>query len=628
MTAPDKERPRPEQATTHAAANTAVPAAAANTAANTAPTGGKRSAKPARAAKKSNFIRWQGIVLFAILCALLAALWFLLVNRFAKRAIENAGTAIVGAKVDLDKAEVSLSPLGITLLGLKVTDPAAPMTNAVEAGRIAFHMDGPNALRRKVIIEEMSVEDVRLNTPRQTSGAVAKTEGKTPLQQIAELPSFVIPNVKEVLEKEKNDLASLKLISGAAANGETARAKWEGKVKELKAAADPDKYQKRLEELKAKTGKASLGSLLGGGKDIVALQKQVRDDIKTVTAAKKEFAIDLAGLKKLAADAPEAVRNDARRLIDKYSLTPSGLANISRMLFGPKIAANVQSALQWDQRLSPLIGRIKEKVRGKDVVKPLRAKGLDVRFREDNPLPDFLARLVKVSINLPAGQFAGKIENLTSDQDILGRPLKFSFSGANLKGFRSVAGEGIFDRVNPAAHKDALNVRIKGYEARDVSLSESEALAVSLKEGFVDLDIDATLEKGGLSVKIGAGLRSARLAVEKREDRPGLAGEVLGAIRTALAGISSLNLTAEISGTPDNFDVKVRSDVDAVLKSAVGALLRDRMAALEKGLIEGIGAQVASPLEKLNLGVKGLDIFGGEIDTLNKRLADLLTKWK
>ena len=588
----------------------------------------RRSAKSARQAKKSKFIRWQGIIIFIILCALLAATWFLFVNRFTERAIEKGGTSIVGAKVELDRAQVSLSPLGITLLGLKVTNPSAPMTNAVEAGRIAFHMDGPNALRHKVIVEEMSVEDVRLNTPRKTSGAIAKAEAKTPLQKVLELPSFVIPNVKEVLEKEKNDLASLKLISGAAADGETARVRWEGKVKELKAAVDPDKYQKRFEELKAKSGKPSLGSLLGGGKDIVALQKQVRDDVKTVTSAKKEFAGDVAALKKLAADAPASVRDDARRLIDKYSLTPSGLANISRMLFGPKITANVQSALQWDQRLSPLIGRIREKVRGKDVVKPLRAKGLDVRFREDNPLPDFLARLVKVSISLPAGQFTGKIENLTSDQDLLGQPLKFSFSGANLKGLRLVAVEGMFDRVNPDERKDALNVRIRGYEAREVSLSESEALPVSLKEGLVDLDIGAALNKGGLSVKIGAGLRSARLAVEKREDKPGLAGEVFGAIRTALMGISSLNLMAEIAGTPDNFDIKVRSDIDDVLKAAVGTLVRDRMAVLETGLAEGIGAQVSGPLEKLKLAVKGLDVFGGELDTLNRRLNDLLTKWK
>jgi uncharacterized protein (TIGR03545 family) len=583
---------------------------------------------PARAPKRSKFVRWQGLLVFFVLCALAAGFWLLFVDRIAERTIEKTGTAIVGAKVELDKADVSLSPLGLTLLGLKVTDPGAPMTNAVEVGRIAFHMDGPNALRRKVIIEEMSVEDVRLNTPRKTSGAVAATEGQTPLQQLAELPSFVIPNVKEAFEKEKGDLRSLKLLAGAAADGEAMRARWDGKLGELKAAADVDKYQKRFDELKAKTGKASIGNLLGGAKDVAALQKQVRADIQTVTDAKKAFAADLAALKKVAAETPAAVKDDARRLVDKYSLTPSGLANISRMLFGAKIAGSVQSALRWNERLSPFIERFKENVKGKEVITPLRAKGRDVRFREDRPLPDFLARLAKVSVSLPQGIFTGRIENLTSEQDVLGQPLKFSFSAENLKGLRSAALEGTFDRVDPAARKDVLNLRLRGYEARDVKLVESAGLPVSLKEGLADLDISATLEKGNLAARITAGVRSARLAVEKFEERPGLAGRVDAAIRNALAGVTSLSLTAEVSGTPENFDLKVRSDVDEVLRSAVGALVRDQMAGFEKDLQEAIGGEVAGPLEKLNLGVKGLDAIGGGLDDLNKRLGDLLKKWK
>ena len=586
----------------------------------------KGQARPPK--KRSRIFRWQGILVFLVLCAVAAAAWALFLDRAVERTIERTGTAVVGAKVELDKADVSLSPLGLTLLGLKVTNPGAPMTNAVEVGRIAFHMDGPNALRRKVIIEEMSVEDVRLNTPRKTSGAVAATEGQTPLQQLAELPSFVIPNVKEAFEKEKGDLRSLKLLAGAAADGEAMRARWDGKLGELKAAADVDKYQKRFDELKAKTGKASIGNLLGGAKDVAALQKQVRADIQTVTDAKKAFAADLAALKKVAAETPAAVKDDARRLVDKYSLTPSGLANISRMLFGAKIAGSVQSALRWNERLSPFIERFKENVKGKEVITPLRAKGRDVRFREDRPLPDFLARLAKVSVSLPQGIFTGRIENLTSEQDVLGQPLKFSFSAENLKGLRSAALEGTFDRVDPAARKDVLNLRLRGYEARDVKLVESAGLPVSLKEGLADLDISATLEKGNLAARITAGVRSARLAVEKFEERPGLAGRVDAAIRNALAGVTSLSLTAEVSGTPENFDLKVRSDVDEVLRSAVGALVRDQMAGFEKDLQEAIGGEVAGPLEKLNLGVKGLDAIGGGLDDLNKRLGDLLKKWK
>jgi uncharacterized protein (TIGR03545 family) len=547
----------------------------------------------------------------------------LFLNPFTKRTIEKTGAAIVGAQVDLDAARVSLSPLGITLTGLQVTNPDAPATNIVEAGRISFHMDGPNALRHKTIIEEMRVENVRLNTPRRSPGFVIQG-GQSVVEKLAELPSFVIPNVKEVLEREKADLPSLKLIAGAVNDGEKAKAKWEVKVKELAAAADPDKYQKAYEELKAKTGKASIGSLLGGAKDVVALQKQVRADLKTIASAKDEFAADAAALKKIAAEAPALMAADAQKLIEKYSLTSSGLANISRLLFGGRIAGQVRSALQWNDRLAPLIDRIK----GKDVVKPLRAKGMDVRFREDRPLPDFLARLVNVSVSLPAGDFSGRIENLTSDQDILGQPLAFRFAGENLKGLKSIALEGSFDRVRAEARKDVLNVRLRGYRASGLKLAASEALPISLAEGLVDLDIGATVEKGAVTARIAAGLRGVRLAVEPKGTRQGLAGRVDAAIRTALLSVSSLNLTAEIGGPTDAFEVKVRSDLDDVLKNAVGAVVRDQMAGLERDLKAAIAERAAGPLEKLGLGVRDLDGYGLELDSLAKRLNDLLKKLK
>lgn len=578
----------------------------------------------AAAPKRSKAVRWQGILVFAVLVALAAGLWLLFADRYAERTIERTGTAIAGAKVELDKADLSLSPLGLTLLGLKVTNPEAPMTNAFEVGRIAFHMDGPNALRRKIIIEEMSLEGVRLNTPRETSGAVAGTAGKTPLEQIAALPSFVVPNIIETFEAEKAGLRSLQSVTAAVADGEAMKGRWQTRVAELEAAADVEKYRKRYEELKAKTGKPSLGGLVGGAKDVLALQKQVRADIQTVVEAKKAIAADLGTLKKAAAEAPAAVKADVQRIADKYALTPSGLANISRMLFGPRIAESVRSALRWNERLAPFIERVKEKVNGKDVVKPIRAKGRDVRFREDRPLPDFLARLAKVSVSLPQGDFAGRIENMTSDPDILGRPLSFAFSGENLKGLRSLSLEGSFDRVRPEARKDVLELKLRGLAARDVALVEGGALPISLAEGLADLDVSATLAKGALTARVTAGLRSARLEVGKGEERSGLAGRVDAAVRNALAGVTGLSLTAEVKGTPEDFDLQVRSDVDDVLKAAVGGLVRGELAGFEKELEAKVAAELAGPLDRLGTGLKGLEAVGLDLDALDKRLADLL----
>jgi uncharacterized protein (TIGR03545 family) len=125
------------------------------------------------------WIRWPGLIGFTVVVAVVVVLWFLFMDSMVRRAIERSGTALVGAEVDLARAHVTLVPLGITLSGLQVMDPAAPATNSLEIARIAFELDSLNLLRRKVIINEMGVEGVRFGTARKRPGTVVKPPEKS-----------------------------------------------------------------------------------------------------------------------------------------------------------------------------------------------------------------------------------------------------------------------------------------------------------------------------------------------------------------------------------------------------------------------------------------------------------------
>ncbi len=119
----------------------------------------------------AKWIRWWGLGAFVVIAAILGCLWIFLVDGWVKYLIEEAGTEAVGAKVELDAADLSLFPAGLMLTRLQVTDPNAPMTNVVEIAQVAMGLDGLNLLRRKDIVEEMALEGFRLGTPRVTSGA-------------------------------------------------------------------------------------------------------------------------------------------------------------------------------------------------------------------------------------------------------------------------------------------------------------------------------------------------------------------------------------------------------------------------------------------------------------------------
>ncbi|MCK5307477.1 MAG: TIGR03545 family protein, partial [Zetaproteobacteria bacterium] len=346
-------------------------------------------------------------------------------------------------------ADLTLFPAGLTLTGLHVTNPDKPMSNAVEIKQIAFTMDGLNLLRRKVIVDEMTVEGIRLNTPRKRSGAIARrpsiTESAVRKAVCEEfefsLPSFEIPDVKDILKSE--NLPSLQAVESLRTDIRSEQEGWKKRLNDLPGKAVFEKHKRRLEKLKA--GKSGgIGGILGASGELLSFQKEVKRDLDRIRSAQKEFNEVSSSLRKRVDQAKKGPLEDVRRLKEKYALTPRGLENISSQLFSAKLCGWLQNSLAWHEKLKPAVERIRtgeEKERGEEgpeVVRPIRSKGVDVRFKEYAPLPDFLVRLASASANFSFGTVEGKIINITPDQDTLGIPLTFAFAGDNLKGLKSI----------------------------------------------------------------------------------------------------------------------------------------------------------------------------------------------
>lgn len=163
------------------------------------------------------WIRWQGLITFVVLLLFVIVVWFLFVDVVVKKTIESKGTELVKAKVELTDADFSIFPLGLSLRGLEVANPDAPMTNAFQVDSVALLLEGAKLLRRKVVFKKVTLEGIKLNTPRKTSCAISEKRfripvvSKEPSEEKVKWPSFKIPDAKEILQKEK--LQSLELIA-------------------------------------------------------------------------------------------------------------------------------------------------------------------------------------------------------------------------------------------------------------------------------------------------------------------------------------------------------------------------------------------------------------------------------
>ena len=168
------------------------------------------------------WIRWRGLGAFLAVVVIFALFWLLFVDGYVERMIEKYGTRVVGGTVELADADLSLFPAGLELADIQITDPDRPMTNAVEIARISLSLDSLNLLRRKVIIEEMALEGVQLNTPRKTSGALVSPPDAAPAGGAKEalkkwlgdkmaLPSLEIRDAREILKNER--LESMAMVT-------------------------------------------------------------------------------------------------------------------------------------------------------------------------------------------------------------------------------------------------------------------------------------------------------------------------------------------------------------------------------------------------------------------------------
>ncbi|MGD9851754.1 MAG: TIGR03545 family protein [Nitrospirales bacterium] len=573
----------------------------------------------------AKWIRWWGLGAFVVVAALVSCVWVFLVDGWVEGLIEDAGTTAVGARVELDKADLSLFPTGLILTRLQVTDPRKPMTNAVEMAKVTMGLDGLNLLRRKVIVEEMAVEGVQLGTPRATSGAIQATEESSSSEKDSGmfsifLPSLEVPDVKTILERE--DLETIRLIETLKADIQREKEAWETRLKELPGKAQVVEYKERVKNLK-KAAKGGLEGVLGGVGEVQTLKQDIEQEIQSLKSAKKEFEEKLALLRTRLDQVKTAPQRDIQHLKAKYNLSPQGLANMSQSLLGDEIGSYVRQGAEWYERIKPFLEGAKNLQGGEagpEVQKPLRGKGVDVQFREANPLPEFLIKLTKVSVSLDGGDVSGIIHNITNDQPTLGRPTTFTFSGEQLKGVKAVILEGTLNHVAPANAHDQLTVQAKGYKLTDVVLSKDDKWPVALTSGLADVTVRTELDGAQLRAQGGASLQRLQIMAGKEGDTNPLTQSLSSAVRD----VSQLSLEADVTGTLTQYDVKISSDLDRILQDAAGKMVNDLAATFGAELQTAISAKIAEPMQQLKERMSGFDGMAKELTQRVSQHNDML----
>ena len=124
-----------------------------------------------------------------------------------KKGLRSVMQSIFGAKVDIAYLHLGILDSNFTIRGLEVANKNNTMKNLFEIGGLTVDFDLLQLLRKRFVSDEMSVTDVRVNTDRETDGALPEDYAQT--SRLERLKTQVTEFTLEKADVVKNSVSEI-----------------------------------------------------------------------------------------------------------------------------------------------------------------------------------------------------------------------------------------------------------------------------------------------------------------------------------------------------------------------------------------------------------------------------------
>lgn len=99
--------------------------------------------------------RWQGVLAFAMLGALVGGFLILFLDGMIERGIEEKGSEAAKTQIDIGSLSTSLLAQSVDLSGIEVANPDNNMENLVQFENLSVDLDGAKVVSRKIVIDDL-----------------------------------------------------------------------------------------------------------------------------------------------------------------------------------------------------------------------------------------------------------------------------------------------------------------------------------------------------------------------------------------------------------------------------------------------------------------------------------------
>lgn len=567
-------------------------------------------------------IRWSFLLTTIIIIALIAILNILFFDKILKKVIISAGQTAVGAKVEIDYLKTSFKNCSVTINGFRAADKNNYFKNLVDIEKIRFDVRFAPLLRKKVVIDEMSLDGLRWQTDRKTSGELPKKKKSNKESKFAKmfktakdktvtefnnLPSVEMFNkIQDQIKNfdvnkliEDSGLSSIKEVEKVSADLQDKYKSYQDKINNFNYEEKINRAKTLADDLsKSKFG--SLADIANTAKkvnELKTLKKEFDDILAELNNAKKDVSATIDVTKQI----KNTITNDVNMICEKISIPTLNTKNISQMLFGTKWVNRVEKVLYYISIIKQYIPEGSDEEEVKEVKQ--RALGRDIIFRE-KLYPSLLISLMKVTGTTAKTKeevgidFSGLIKNISSSPKLVGAPIILELAGNNST--QKLAVNGLFDHRTKDS-KDNIKVEIAGLSGTILNIEPNDYLPL--------IDTSKVNVAGSFDLNNSGFLCSADIAF--RDIKEKALNSVEGNLKY-LAQITNsiksfdVNLTAQTQDS-ENLNIKINSDIDKKLYDAISKLFSAKVNEAKdkiKQKVTEIAQEKAKEIEKSLQGQK------------------------
>lgn len=590
-------------------------------------------------------MRPKGIIGLLVIAAIIGAIFYFLSDRFIEDTLESTGSSIAGAKVEIDNLDFDLLGLSLAMDRLQVANANDTWKNLFETGRLAFDMEVLPLTRKKFIIKEVTIADVRIGTKRETDGKLEKIDeeeepgwvsnaAQSLKKRVAEAPVLNLGILKKKINVDSLisafDIQSLDKISQSRKDAETAFKTWDTALSELKPQEDLKRVRSDIQTLQS-AKLSSLDELVAAADKAKSILKTLDELKKDVEEKKKTATGDFKRLSSAFTGVDNWLKDDFNAIKSKANIGDFNAQNVGKMLFGDVVVLPTIQMLEYVGVARKYMPVAQQFMASGKVEKPPRFTGQDIQFPVLNKRPRFLLENIHLSAATNQADQAkvltvnGEVHGITSEPTIYGKPLTFALD-VDVPGSSAYKVTGTFDHSTEMA-KDQIEISANAVDLGSITLPSKPYLPNSLQSNSGNIKATVAAIDDELDVKIEFSASPVTFAFAKSAAAPDAIAKVT---RKVFDDIEQLRFIAGISGRSNDLSLSVSSNIDAILAARIKGVIGEsaRLARQEierklRGIVEPKKKEALAFVDQNKKRIEAeIDKVKAEVDEHRKTVED------